>query len=248
MSYAPAPLSQLCAYLGTHDGISCLGIVGDSAHTYGYHLGKDRLPSGDYSNQLQRDRNGLTNAASAIDIGGPGIVALCAWMVAQARAGKRPDTREIIGPGSNGRAYRWAVENGWAAELRSDGDSHEWHIHESYFRDSENRDKIQYFRPYFEEDYDVLDLTQKLSNGKTLNDVLVSIYARTDYVANKVNLAGQFADIKASLAAILAAALDDGDATVVLDPSALEAVKALEAKIDGVAQATADLVHADLAD
>jgi hypothetical protein len=154
MSYAPTRLLELRDYLKKHTGLSdaALGIVGDSSHTHGYHLGKDRTPPGDYSTTSSRDRAGLTNAASASDIGNfPELVELTGWMVAEARAGRRPDTREIIGPGTNGRAYRWARETGWRADIRPNGDSHEFHVHESWFRDSESRDKIQFFKAFFEE-------------------------------------------------------------------------------------------------
>src|SRR5690625_304074 len=44
------------------------GIVGDPAHTYGYHRSRSKLPSSDYSVKLAADRGGDPNAASAIDI------------------------------------------------------------------------------------------------------------------------------------------------------------------------------------
>jgi len=56
------------------------------------------------------------------------------------------------------------------------------------------------------------------------------------------------AALAARLDAILAAALDDGDTTVVLDPAALAEVQAIREAVAAVPQATADLVHADLAD
>ncbi len=49
-----------------------LGIIGDTAHaTLGvsYHLGKSQLTATAYSRQLPRDAAGLTEAASAIDLG-----------------------------------------------------------------------------------------------------------------------------------------------------------------------------------
>lgn len=96
---------------------------------------------------------------------------------------------------------------------------------------------------------------RKTPSGISLNNFVHTVWGRTDYLANQVGIAQGIADIKAEVAKVLAAALDDGDVTVVLDPTALEAVKALEAKlvaleakVASVAQEAADLVHADLAD
>jgi hypothetical protein len=137
-----------------------LGIVGSAGHHAtgtSYHIGWSSLKTTAYSRQHPRDVKLKTEAASAFDIGwftkgDLSLVGLTKWMVAEARAGRRPDTREVIGPGGDGRAYRWAHENGWKAQLRTAGDSHETHTHESYYRDSENSDKIRYFRGYFEGD------------------------------------------------------------------------------------------------
>ena len=153
MTYAPQTLLNARAYILDQTGLpsGAVGIVGDTSHTYGYHLGKDRLPSGDYSTRTSRDQSGLTNAASALDIGNFGnLWQLTEFLVAEARNGRLPDVREVIGPLRDGRAYRWDHLDGWTAVRRSAGDSHEWHIHCSYYRDSEHRDKTGPFRRYFE--------------------------------------------------------------------------------------------------
>jgi len=56
------------------------------------------------------------------------------------------------------------------------------------------------------------------------------------------------ADLVARLDAILAAASNDGDVTVQMSPEALAEVTAIRDAVAAVPQATADLVHADLAD
>lgn len=153
MSYAPATLLQARAYIKSRTGLSdgALGIVGDSLHTYGYHLGADRLKTGDYSRQAARDRAGLSNAASALDIGSfDRLRELTAFLVREARAGRLGDVRELIGPGSDGRAYRHDHLSGWRAERQSKGNSHEWHLHISYYRDSEQRSKLPPFEQFFE--------------------------------------------------------------------------------------------------
>lgn len=153
MSYAPKRLLELRDYLQEHTGLrpNALGIVGDDNHTYGYHLGKDRLRPGDYSAKLARDRAGLSNASSANDVGEFGeLVELVEFTVAEARAGRMPDLRAVIGPARDGRAYRWDFDDDEVTK-RAPGDSHEYHGHWSWYRDSEYRDKVGYFRPFFED-------------------------------------------------------------------------------------------------
>ena len=103
MTYAPAPLKALGAYLVAHGAVN-LGIVGDTRHAAkgtSYHLGADKLAPGAYSATLARDRAGLTDAASAIDIGRvdgtlTGLRTLSAWLVAECQRGAWPDVREVI--------------------------------------------------------------------------------------------------------------------------------------------------------
>ena len=74
MSYNPRTLQDLGAYWTGKGGVN-LGVVGDTGHTVGYHLGRDRIygPGGqgddDYSVKHRRDMAGLSGAASAIDLG-----------------------------------------------------------------------------------------------------------------------------------------------------------------------------------
>jgi hypothetical protein len=61
------------AIRGVYDRVSLSsrqlsGIVGDAAHTYGYHRCRDVLPGDDYSRVLQLDLQGDGQAASALDI------------------------------------------------------------------------------------------------------------------------------------------------------------------------------------
>lgn len=163
MTFAPPRLLEWRSYMRAVTGLDAasLGITGGPGHVLvgtSYHLGKDQLKmqKNPYSARYPRDVNGLSNAASACDTGQfSRLVALTKWCVEQARAGQRPDTRELIGPGGDGRAYRWAVENNWRPELRPDGDDHETHLHEGFWRDSEHRDKVGFYRPFFEGDNSV---------------------------------------------------------------------------------------------
>lgn len=78
MTTAPADLITLRSFIMSRTGLSAfsVGIVGDTSHaaTGGYHEGKtDLINAGvyntDYSVRLPRDRAGLTESASAMDIG-----------------------------------------------------------------------------------------------------------------------------------------------------------------------------------
>jgi hypothetical protein len=174
MSVNPPTLYELGLYWIAQGGVN-LGVVGNQKHCGGYHLGRDRIystcacrPDGtcepgkydlDYSVRQDRDKAGLSNAASAIDLGklNGSLTALydfSAWLVArcQAKAEGTADIREVIywSP-TNGRVERW---DGVSRVIRwgvGQGDlSHKTHTHISYFRDSEGRDKRPAFRPYFE--------------------------------------------------------------------------------------------------
>lgn len=168
MTYAPATLVALARYWVEHDGDPepdgvNLGIVGDTDHVakgYSYHLGKDQLAAGAYSIKTARDRAGLTNAASAIDLGRlEGSLAylreFSAWLVARARANApgTSDIREIIYTADGKTVLRWDRERGYASAPRAGeaDDSHLTHTHISFYRDAESRDHTTAFRPYFEE-------------------------------------------------------------------------------------------------
>jgi hypothetical protein len=172
VSSNPATLQGLGAYWTAQGGVN-LGVVGNVAHTVGYHLGKDRIYDGagpglgdnDYSVKHARDRAGLTNAASAIDLGKldgslAQLYAFSRWLVARcmADAVTRLDIREIIYSPDGVRVQRWSgIDNAIHTGAGNGDMSHIGHTHISYFRDSQWRDKIAAFRPYFDE---VVDMAQ----------------------------------------------------------------------------------------
>ena len=162
MTYAPKSITDVMKVWTTNGGVN-LGIVGDTAHAAtgtSYHLGKDQLSAGAYSAVLARDRAGLSNAASAMDLGRlDGTLAnlqkFSKWLVARTRAGaaETRDIREIIYSPDGVAIKRW--DNN-AKVLYTGGDgtgqgdnSHRTHTHISFFRDSEYRDKTGLFLPYF---------------------------------------------------------------------------------------------------
>ncbi|MGH3878076.1 MAG: hypothetical protein ACRDSK_13685 [Actinophytocola sp.] len=159
MTYAPAKLLEAREYLKPLTGLNniALGITSDG-YGHGYHRGRDAINTAkDYSViESPRDRSGLSNAASALDIGlfdrtvnGRRVTlrSLSLWLVEQCRAGA-PDTRDIreIIYTPDGRVVRRWDRLG----VRSSGDdSHLKHTHISYFRDSRDRDKVALFRRFF---------------------------------------------------------------------------------------------------
>ena len=166
MSYAPPTISAVRAYLMGKTSLSpsALGIVGDAAHQrrQSYHNGQDaitrygRTAANDYSIRTPRDREPyLTNAASALDIGNfPKLRSLSMSLVAQARAGLpgTRDIREIIYSPDGRTVMRWDRERGQSSMPRSGeaDNSHLWHTHISWYRDSETRSKLAPFKHYFE--------------------------------------------------------------------------------------------------
>lgn len=179
MSYAPRSLLDLQAYWRAQKGVS-LGIVGDTRHTKGYHLGKDRIYDGagpglgdaDYSVKTTRDKRGLTNGAAGIDLGKLGgsyvnLRTFSKWLVARARA-NAPETsqmREIIYSPDGKTVLRWDRQRGYASAPRpGEADSsHLTHTHISFYRDTEAKDKRPIFAPYFAtEDQTMPELSQYL--------------------------------------------------------------------------------------
>ncbi|MFF3867342.1 hypothetical protein [Micromonospora sp. NPDC001898] len=156
----------LLDYLDLHPGRTVpadldpaeVGIVGDPAHRGGYHCGEDRVDGDDYSvRESTRDRAGLSDYASALDVGSFTVRAggrthdlrsFSAWLAGQCDDGA-PDTfdiREVI-YSPDGRAVRRWDRLG----RRATGDSsHLWHTHISFFRDAikAGRDQTPLFRRY----------------------------------------------------------------------------------------------------
>lgn len=151
MTYQPADLGAVLAYLNSKgapwDSLGCVAGPADRAGG-GYHCGHDWLhdlgrapedPGSDYSYaESQRDRNGLTDAASAIDFAGASWWHdLTLYLVAACRKGApgTEDIREIIYTPDLVTVARFD-----RLGIRSTGDSsHLWHTHISFFRDSEGR-------------------------------------------------------------------------------------------------------------
>lgn len=164
-TFAPDSIKAARLYVLSAFGIkdpNAVGIVGDTSHQKNgssYHLGEPQLRDDSYSIvESSRDRRGLSDAASALDVGKFALArggkthnlrTFSAWLVAQCEAGA-PDTldiREVIYSPDGESVRRWD-----RLRRRSTGDSsHLEHTHISWFRDSEDRDKTALFRRYISE-------------------------------------------------------------------------------------------------
>ncbi|MEH0934955.1 hypothetical protein [Micromonospora psammae] len=135
-----------------------VGIVGDPSHRGGYHCGSDRVVTNDYSVvESTRDSSGLTLNASALDVGlftvrsggrTHTLYSFSTWCVAQcvANTSDSRDVREIIYSPDGRTVRRWD-----RLRRRTSGDdSHLFHTHFSFFRDSTRagRDQTPLFRRY----------------------------------------------------------------------------------------------------
>lgn len=169
---APETIKELAAYWREHGGRN-LGIVGDTKHMQkgtSYHLGKSDLKVGAYSAKLKRDRKGLTERASALDIGKlDGRIGrlrkFSNWLVEQAKAGNTPDIREIIWSPDGKEIHRWdshldrvivslrrKPDKSIVVVNAGNGDAtHFRHTHISFYRDSRLTPKVDLFRAFFEQ-------------------------------------------------------------------------------------------------
>lgn len=135
--YAPDAIKWLYAEVRKRIGSAELsGIVGDRAHTYGYHRARSVLPSSDYSVQLDADKAGPADAASALDIkfssADMKIVTARLLRSAKDKTDPRLDClREFYGT-LDGRTV-----TGWDCveyHPSTSDDSHLWHVHLSVLR------------------------------------------------------------------------------------------------------------------
>lgn len=121
-------------------GCTFSGVLGDRAHTYGYHRGRNVLPKSDYSVRISLDKLGPSGAASALDL----KFTASQMKVVTARLRKSAlDTsdprlecvREFYGT-LNGRTVFGLIKNDLDGPWRSStsDSSHLWHIHISFFR------------------------------------------------------------------------------------------------------------------
>jgi hypothetical protein len=163
MTFAPPTIVDLQRLYVAHGGVG-LGIVGDTGHVStgtSYHLGKSQLTATAYSRVLPRDKAGLSEAASAIDLGAidgslAKLQAFSRWLVAECqkdRDGFAHDVREVIFSPDGKVVHRWSGPDNKVYDVPLDtanNRGHLTHTHISFYRDSEFRSKVALFAPYWE--------------------------------------------------------------------------------------------------
>lgn len=117
------------------------GIVGDSAHTYGYHRGRNYVSHGDYSAVLAADLGGDGSAACALDIklSAADMVTVTNRLMTAMRGGdpRTAPIREFFGTQDGRKVTGWDRHNpavGGDDSFTTSDDSHLWHIHLSIYR------------------------------------------------------------------------------------------------------------------
>lgn len=160
MTFAPQSILEVRWEFQRYTNLSnvALGIVRNERDT-SYHVGESWLKPGAYSvNESSRDRRGLSEASSAIDIGWWSITkhgkthnlrTFSAWLVNECK-NNAPDTRDI-------REIIWSPDGDIVLRyddlgIRASGDRrHRTHTHISWYRDSENNNRAAVIRRYFRE-------------------------------------------------------------------------------------------------
>lgn len=138
--YAPQPILDLFAAIKRRMPAAELsGVLGDRAHTYGYHRARNVLPASDYSVQLAGDRAGDGWAASALDVKLPDelmrLVTRRLLTAAQAHDPRLRAVREFCGTLNGAETFPWDIAGGNRSEGVGSWDaSHLWHIHLSFLR------------------------------------------------------------------------------------------------------------------
>jgi hypothetical protein len=137
------------------------GVVGDSAHDYGYHRGRNYLPSSDYSVTYPEDREGDGEAACGLDLSWSD--AQWQYTVSQRLLNAANDSRmhacrEFYGSvdGRNVVGYDY-----YEGRPGTSDDTHLWHIH------------LSILRKYSESDADLDGIAQVITaggSGDTLSD------------------------------------------------------------------------------
>ena len=139
--YAPAAIQHMFDSLNAVIPQAIMaGIVGDSAHTYGYHRGRNYVGSNDYSVQTPPDKKGNGEAASALDISWE--TAQWQYTVSQRLMNAKNDSRmnpirEFFGSIDGRNVCGWDYYGNYS--VTSD-DSHLWHIHISVLREYADND------------------------------------------------------------------------------------------------------------
>lgn len=145
---APDALKWLGSRVSPDLGGTLSGIVGDSAHTRGYHRGRAYVPSTDYSVKLTEDKKGSAYYACAIDMSfSASKMKLYTQRMRAAAENNDPRfkfVREFYGTlnGTDvfGRIHEGSGDGTW--RYSTSDKSHLWHIHMSILREYSNNKAI----------------------------------------------------------------------------------------------------------
>jgi hypothetical protein len=141
VEYAPKAITNLFNKIDAKIPAALMGgIIGDSAHTYGYHRGRNYVSSSDYSCQLAADKQGDGEAACGLDISWS--AASSQYTVSQRLLNAKNDSRmyacrEFYGSTDGKYVCGWDYAGGYAVTSDS---SHLWHVHLSILRQYANND------------------------------------------------------------------------------------------------------------
>jgi hypothetical protein len=244
-----------------------VGIIGDAAHVGGYHCGRDRVVRDaagnitDYSVvESPRDRAGLDLDASAMDVGEFEVATakgtfnlrdFSRWLVAECEraAADTLDIREVIYSLDGVTVLRWD-----RLRRRDTGSgSHRTHTHISEFRDANGRNMVALVTRWLThiglmgEDMELTDRVPWAGTAQKARMVAAGWAAEGLTVAKLMTYTFESTrnivpGAAAKLDEILAAALDDGDTTVVLPPEAIAELTALRDAIAALPDQTAEAV------
>ncbi len=177
--YAPDAIRWLANQIvDSVDTAEISGIVGDVAHTYGYHRSRNVIPRNDYSAVLAADRRGDGDAASALD-----MKYSAKWMrIVTARLIKSAEdpgdprmagVREFYGT-TNGAVVNGRIHNGnYEWRFESSDDSHLWHVHISFLREHANNKQTMrnVLSVITNEGQDDMEQTEKIAHSATTKQV-----------------------------------------------------------------------------
>jgi hypothetical protein len=114
------------------------GIVGNAAHSFGYHLARDEVPADDYSVELPLDRQGASNCASALDLSlSPAdmrTVTKRLLAAAKAHDPRLRALREFCGTTDGEHTHPYDLSNDQDGPLDSWSADHKTHVHLSFYR------------------------------------------------------------------------------------------------------------------
>ena len=133
--YAPQAILDLFAQVkAAFPSAINAGVIGDKAHTYGYHRGRAFVSSSDYSVQYAEDKEGDNQAACGLDISwnkASDQYEVSKRLLAAKTDSRMAACREFYGSTDGVNVCGWDYKGGYAVTSDS---SHLWHIHISFLR------------------------------------------------------------------------------------------------------------------